>query len=145
MFCTLLFIRISKGLKICCYLKWCILLLQCTASVPAHYVATATACNSVTWMILIFLECRVLVLCAADIPEEEARYWAKKLEQLNAMKDQDVRSKFYTICNRLSIFFFLSSLAQHVPLVYFLPTSFFVFHTLSNCTPRLPITTDLPD
>ncbi|XP_074834522.1 protein unc-13 homolog A-like isoform X4 [Carettochelys insculpta] len=24
-----------------------------------------------------------------DIPEEEARYWAKKLEQLNAMKDQD--------------------------------------------------------
>jgi len=29
--------------------------------------------------------------CAADIPEEEARYWAKKLEQLNAMRDQDVR------------------------------------------------------
>uniref|UniRef100_A0A671W3V2 Unc-13 homolog A (C. elegans) n=1 Tax=Sparus aurata TaxID=8175 RepID=A0A671W3V2_SPAAU len=27
-----------------------------------------------------------------DIPEEEARYWAKKLEQLNAMRDQDVRS-----------------------------------------------------
>uniref|UniRef100_A0A672P1J7 Protein unc-13 homolog A-like n=1 Tax=Sinocyclocheilus grahami TaxID=75366 RepID=A0A672P1J7_SINGR len=25
-----------------------------------------------------------------DIPEEEARYWAKKLEQLNAMRDQDV-------------------------------------------------------
>uniref|UniRef100_A0A8C8RT85 Protein unc-13 homolog A n=1 Tax=Pelusios castaneus TaxID=367368 RepID=A0A8C8RT85_9SAUR len=24
-----------------------------------------------------------------DIPEEEARYWAKKLEQLNALKDQD--------------------------------------------------------
>uniref|UniRef100_A0A8C0CLG2 Unc-13 homolog A n=1 Tax=Balaenoptera musculus TaxID=9771 RepID=A0A8C0CLG2_BALMU len=24
-----------------------------------------------------------------DIPEEEARYWAKKLEQLNAMRDQD--------------------------------------------------------
>lgn len=33
----------------------------------------------------------VFVLCAADIPEEEARYWAKKLEQLNAMRDQDVR------------------------------------------------------
>lgn len=31
------------------------------------------------------------MLCAADIPEEEARYWAKKLEQLNAMRDQDVR------------------------------------------------------
>uniref|UniRef100_A0A3B3QZ41 Unc-13 homolog A (C. elegans) n=1 Tax=Paramormyrops kingsleyae TaxID=1676925 RepID=A0A3B3QZ41_9TELE len=27
-----------------------------------------------------------------DIPEEEARYWAKKLEQLNAMRDQDVRT-----------------------------------------------------
>ncbi|XP_028832450.1 protein unc-13 homolog A isoform X2 [Denticeps clupeoides] len=25
-----------------------------------------------------------------DIPEEEARYWAKKLEQLNSMRDQDV-------------------------------------------------------
>uniref|UniRef100_A0A8C5EIM5 Protein unc-13 homolog A-like n=1 Tax=Gouania willdenowi TaxID=441366 RepID=A0A8C5EIM5_GOUWI len=25
-----------------------------------------------------------------DIPEEEAKYWAKKLEQLNAMRDQDV-------------------------------------------------------
>lgn len=32
----------------------------------------------------------VFASCAADIPEEEARYWAKKLEQLNAMKDQDV-------------------------------------------------------
>lgn len=32
----------------------------------------------------------VFVLHAADIPEEEARYWAKKLEQLNAMRDQDV-------------------------------------------------------
>lgn len=30
------------------------------------------------------------MLRAADIPEEEARYWAKKLEQLNAMRDQDV-------------------------------------------------------
>uniref|UniRef100_A0A7N8YC00 Protein unc-13 homolog A-like n=1 Tax=Mastacembelus armatus TaxID=205130 RepID=A0A7N8YC00_9TELE len=30
-----------------------------------------------------------------DIPEDEARYWAKKLEQLNAMRDQDVSS--YTI------------------------------------------------
>uniref|UniRef100_A0AAX7UBM6 Unc-13 homolog A (C. elegans) n=1 Tax=Astatotilapia calliptera TaxID=8154 RepID=A0AAX7UBM6_ASTCA len=30
-----------------------------------------------------------------DIPEEEARYWAKKLEQLNAMRDQDVRILFY--------------------------------------------------
>lgn len=32
------------------------------------------------------------VFFPADIPEEEARYWAKKLEQLNAMRDQDVRS-----------------------------------------------------
>uniref|UniRef100_A0A8C3PMQ3 Unc-13 homolog A n=1 Tax=Calidris pygmaea TaxID=425635 RepID=A0A8C3PMQ3_9CHAR len=29
------------------------------------------------------------VFLPADIPEEEARYWAKKLEQLNAMRDQD--------------------------------------------------------
>lgn len=28
-------------------------------------------------------------LISTDIPEEEARYWAKKLEQLNAMRDQD--------------------------------------------------------
>lgn len=34
----------------------------------------------------------MFALRAADIPEEEARYWAKKLEQLNAMRDQDVRS-----------------------------------------------------
>lgn len=33
-----------------------------------------------------------LCVHAADIPEEEARYWAKKLEQLNAMRDQDVSS-----------------------------------------------------
>lgn len=35
---------------------------------------------------LVIVSC-VLVI---DIPEEEARYWAKKLEQLNAMRDQDV-------------------------------------------------------
>uniref|UniRef100_G3PRE4 Unc-13 homolog A n=1 Tax=Gasterosteus aculeatus aculeatus TaxID=481459 RepID=G3PRE4_GASAC len=29
-----------------------------------------------------------------DIPEDEARYWAKKLEQLNAMRDQDVTEFF---------------------------------------------------
>ena len=31
----------------------------------------------------------IKVFAFADIPEEEARYWAKKLEQLNAMRDQD--------------------------------------------------------
>jgi len=31
-----------------------------------------------------------MVFILPDIPEEEARYWAKKLEQLNAMRDQDV-------------------------------------------------------
>lgn len=30
---------------------------------------------------------------SVDIPEEEARYWAKKLEQLNAMRDQDEVSR----------------------------------------------------
>ncbi|KAG7214650.1 hypothetical protein INR49_010542 [Caranx melampygus] len=29
-----------------------------------------------------------------DIPEDEARYWAKKLEQLNAMRDQDVTGAY---------------------------------------------------
>lgn len=35
---------------------------------------------------------RLFCVCVSptDIPEEEARYWAKKLEQLNAMRDQDV-------------------------------------------------------
>ncbi|MGH0179436.1 UNVERIFIED_CONTAM: hypothetical protein FKN15_016539 [Acipenser sinensis] len=33
-----------------------------------------------------------------DIPEEEARYWAKKLEQLNAMRDQDVIMTDNEIC-----------------------------------------------
>uniref|UniRef100_A0A8C3NFK8 Uncharacterized protein n=1 Tax=Geospiza parvula TaxID=87175 RepID=A0A8C3NFK8_GEOPR len=32
---------------------------------------------------------RTGLFALADIPEEEARYWAKKLEQLNAMRDQD--------------------------------------------------------
>uniref|UniRef100_A0A3B3U488 Protein unc-13 homolog A-like n=1 Tax=Poecilia latipinna TaxID=48699 RepID=A0A3B3U488_9TELE len=32
-----------------------------------------------------------------DIPEEEARYWAKKLEQLNAMRDQDVRISLFCV------------------------------------------------
>lgn len=39
----------------------------------------------------------VFLLCVADIPEEEARYWAKKLEQLNAMRDQDVRTWFFSL------------------------------------------------
>uniref|UniRef100_A0A3Q4HW04 Unc-13 homolog A n=1 Tax=Neolamprologus brichardi TaxID=32507 RepID=A0A3Q4HW04_NEOBR len=33
-----------------------------------------------------------------DIPEDEARYWAKKLEQLNAMRDQDQIVKFFFSC-----------------------------------------------
>lgn len=49
--------------------------------------------------------------CAADIPEEEARYWAKKLEQLNAMKDQDVS-------------------VPHPSQLFVFPTSPFVFHIL---------------
>lgn len=34
-------------------------------------------------------EAQDMAALLADIPEEEARYWAKKLEQLNAMRDQD--------------------------------------------------------
>lgn len=46
-------------------------------------VLTRTVKQTCVWM---------HVLLATDIPEEEARYWAKKLEQLNAMRDQDVSS-----------------------------------------------------
>lgn len=42
-----------------------------------------------------------------DIPEEEARYWAKKLEQLNAMRDQD------EVCTG-ALFFLGLSLSPHV-------------------------------
>lgn len=38
------------------------------------------------------LICLFSGFATADIPEEEAHYWAKKLEQLNAMRDQDVRT-----------------------------------------------------
>lgn len=62
----------------------------------------------------------VFASCAADIPEEEARYWAKKLEQLNAMKDQDVSLQFHA-----------PPLSQHVPpRLFAFPTSLFVFHVL---------------
>lgn len=46
----------------------------------------------------------------SDIPEDEARYWAKKLEQINAMRDQDVSCLFgptghhLTQCNKPLIF-----------------------------------------
>lgn len=43
--------------------------------------------------------------CFLDIPEDEARYWAKKLEQLNAMRDQDVICQHkLTNWNWLSLF-----------------------------------------
>ena len=45
----------------------------------------------------------LFVFCAADIPEEEARYWAKKLEQLNAMRDQDVSSASLSLHHLLSV------------------------------------------
>lgn len=48
------------------------------------------------------------MLHAADIPEEEARYWAKKLEQLNAMRDQDVSS--LSLQHLLSMFTYLFAL-----------------------------------
>uniref|UniRef100_I3JVF5 Unc-13 homolog A n=1 Tax=Oreochromis niloticus TaxID=8128 RepID=I3JVF5_ORENI len=38
-----------------------------------------------------------------DIPEDEARYWAKKLEQLNAMRDQD---NFFFRLQQIVKFFF---------------------------------------
>lgn len=50
----------------------------------------------------------LFVFHAADIPEEEARYWAKKLEQLNAMRDQDVSS--LSVQHLLSMFTYLLAL-----------------------------------
>lgn len=60
----------------------------------------------------------VFVLHAADIPEEEARYWAKKLEQLNAMRDQDVSS--LSLQHLLSMFTYLFALflKQHPVLLH---------------------------
>lgn len=72
----------------------------------------------------------VLASCAADIPEEEARYWAKKLEQLNAMKDQDVRLQFPV--PPLSPAVFLSNLGL-------------LSSTFSNYNTQPPMTADLPD
>lgn len=39
---------------------------------------------------VVFVHLKLSGLSFSDIPEDEARYWAKKLEQLNAMRDQDV-------------------------------------------------------
>uniref|UniRef100_A0A3B3CL58 Unc-13 homolog A n=1 Tax=Oryzias melastigma TaxID=30732 RepID=A0A3B3CL58_ORYME len=39
---------------------------------------------------LVLLDTRFELPLGEHIPEDEARYWAKKLEQLNAMRDQDV-------------------------------------------------------
>lgn len=70
-------------------------------------------------MMSVCTEFGVFASCAADIPEDEARYWAKKLEQLNAMKDQDVSSVFL--------------LFQGVFLRLFVfPTSLFLSSTFSN-------------
>lgn len=44
-----------------------------------------------------------------DIPEEEARYWAKKLEQLNAMRDQDEVSTDMGALSFLHLSLFISS------------------------------------
>lgn len=56
----------------------------------------------------------MFVLHAADIPEEEARYWAKKLEQLNAMRDQDVSS--LSLQHLLSMFIHLFALYYYYSL-----------------------------
>lgn len=84
--------------------------------------------------------CWVFVSCSADIPEEEARYWAKKLEQLNAMRDQDVRS---TSLSAPSVFPRLFIPFSFV-LLCFLSISFFILHTPSNYTLWLPIWAHLP-
>uniref|UniRef100_A0A8C7ZR41 Unc-13 homolog A n=1 Tax=Oryzias sinensis TaxID=183150 RepID=A0A8C7ZR41_9TELE len=45
-----------------------------------------------------------------DIPEDEARYWAKKLEQLNAMRDQDVSCHLFFLQ-----FIIFVSITTHIP------------------------------
>lgn len=78
-------------------------------------------------------------VCAADIPEEEARYWAKKLEQLNAMRDQDVRTLFATF-PPLSLhhhLYFLFYLFLPLYIIFFhnlFPSLLFSFSTLSIIT-----------
>lgn len=59
----------------------------------------------------------VFVLRAADIPEEEARYWAKKLEQLNAMRDQDVSSYPYLLIHL--VYFETTTYSKLHPMSYF--------------------------
>lgn len=75
----------------------------------------------------------MFVFHAADIPEEEARYWAKKLEQLNAMRDQDVSSLSLP---PLSMFTYLFALFLKQPVllhtyIFFLPyAQFYLFFTI---------------
>uniref|UniRef100_A0A667XG91 C2 domain-containing protein n=1 Tax=Myripristis murdjan TaxID=586833 RepID=A0A667XG91_9TELE len=62
-----------------------------------------------------------------DIPEEEARYWAKKLEQLNAMRDQDVRTSFLSTLPSLSSYYISAPLTllsppPHVLSSFFIPS-----------------------
>lgn len=70
---------------------------------------------------------------AADIPEEEARYWAKKLEQLNAMRDQDVSSlslhHFLSVFTYLFVLFLKQQPVLLYTYVFFLPyvVYFFIF------------------
>lgn len=60
---------------------------------------------------LVFIMC--CFLCFLDIPEDEARYWAKKLEQINAMRDQDVS------CQPVSLIYWNILMTQEwVELVY---------------------------
>lgn len=79
----------------------------------------------------------LVCVCSADIPEEEARYWAKKLEQLNAMRDQDVRSTSLS-----SVIHFSFSIYSFL---LFSSASFFSFHAFSNYTLWLPVTAELQE
>lgn len=75
----------------------------------------------------------MFLLCAADIPEEEARYWAKKLEQLNAMRDQDVRNSFLATFPSLSWrHLFIPSSLKYFLSQPFSFSSFVIARTLCN-------------
>lgn len=68
-------------------------------------------------------------LLPPDIPEEEARYWAKKLEQLNAMRDQDEVSISITFVSFLPL---SVSLSPHVLHPLFLSPLVFPCVCVSN-------------
>uniref|UniRef100_A0A8B9H3R2 Unc-13 homolog A (C. elegans) n=1 Tax=Astyanax mexicanus TaxID=7994 RepID=A0A8B9H3R2_ASTMX len=65
-----------------------------TVWIPLRNIRQSNEVGALGRWCTLLLSLKTMILCVfvmipTDIPEEEARYWAKKLEQLNAMRDQD--------------------------------------------------------